>query len=258
GESQASQFVGSFGLRIRTMLGHLRMRSVVGPTEESETLEGWLNDYLSSSDTEGPSIVVVDLSLVPTALMHVVSAVISRVMFESLQRFRRARGHELPTVLVVDEAHHFVHRYAGKEAGATEAAILCRETIETIAREGRKFGLGLLLSSQRPSEVSPTVLSQCNTFLLHRIVNDRDQELVQRLVPDNLGKMLDDLPSLPTQHAILVGWATAIPILVRVRDLAEHHRPQSRDPHFWATWVGSEDRPVNWADIARDWQGQAD
>lgn len=112
----------------------------------------------------------------------------------------------------------------------------------------------MLLSSQRPSEVSPTVLSQCNTFLLHRIVNDRDQELVRRLVPDNLGKMLDDLPSLPTQHAILLGWATAVPILVRVRDLDEEHRPQSSDPRFWDTWIGKVDRPVDWEDIAREWQ----
>lgn len=255
GEFQASQFVGSFGLRIRTMLGHLRMRSVVGPVEaDDESLERWLTDYLSSSDEVGPSVVVVDLSLVPTALMHVVTAVITRVIFEALQRYRRARGVELPTVLVVEEAHHFVHRYAGQDHGAPEAAILCRETIETVAREGRKFGLGLVLSSQRPSEVSPTVLSQCNTFMLHRIVNDRDQELVRRLVPDNLGRMLEDLPSLPTQHAILLGWATSVPILMRVRDLAEAHQPRSSDPRFWGTWTGLDERSVDWDDIAEEWR----
>lgn len=255
GEFQASQFVGSFGLRIRTMLGHLRMRSVVGPTVATdESLENWLREYLSSSDEEGPSIAVIDLSLVPSALIHVVSAVISRVVFEALQRYRRKNGHELPTVLIVEEAHHFVHRYAEREAGASEASIACRETIETIAREGRKFGLGLVLSSQRPSEVSPTVLSQCNTFLLHRIVNDRDQELVRRLVPDNLGNMLEDLPSLPTRHAILLGWATAVPVLLAVRELAPEHRPHSSDPLFWDTWIGEARRATDWTDIAEEWR----
>jgi len=183
----ATQFASTVGLRIRTMLGHVRMRSVVGPSSITETLEGWLADYLASSDDKGPSIAVVDLSLVPTSLMHVVVSVIARVVFEALQRYRRLTGVELPTVLVVEEAHHFVTRSAERDSGISDAASLCRETFETIAREGRKFGLGMLLSSQRPSEVSPTVLSQCNTFLLHRIVNDRDQELVRRLVPDNLG-----------------------------------------------------------------------
>jgi hypothetical protein len=131
---------------------------------------------------------------------------------------------------------------------------MCRETIEVVAREGRKFGLGLVLSSQRPSEVSPTVLSQCNTFLLHRIVNDRDQELVRRLVPDNLGHMLDELPSLPTQHAILLGWATPSPLLVRMRDLGHQFRPESNDPQFWDTWTGAVDRPTDWTDIAEKWR----
>lgn len=254
GESSASQFVGSFGLRIRTMLGHLRMRSVVGPsTDETESLEGWLLNYLSEEGGPHPSIAVVDLSLVPSGLLHVVSAVIARVIFEALQRYRRATGEQLPTVLVVEEAHHFVHRYdsAGEPS---DAAIVCRQTFETIAREGRKFGLGLVLSSQRPSEVSPTVLSQCNTFLLHRIVNDRDQELVRRLVPDNLGRMLDDLPSLPTQHAILLGWATAVPLLLKVRDLPPKQRPHSDDPLFWATWTRNIQTSVDWSALADEWR----
>ena len=73
---------------------------------------------------------------------------------------------------------------------------------EKIAREGRKFGLGLVVLSQRPSELSPTVLSQCNTFLLHRISNDKDQEQVLRLVPDSMRGLLRELPSLPSIYAI--------------------------------------------------------
>ena len=86
----------------------------------------------------------------------------------------------------MEEAHTFVKRYK-EDIENHDAAAVCCQVFERIAREGRKFGLGLVLSSQRPSELSPTVLSQCNTFLLHRISNDRDQELVHRLrEPDTL------------------------------------------------------------------------
>ena len=134
-------------------------------------------------------------------------------------------------------------------------AQLCCEAFERIAREGRKFGLGLVLSSQRPSELSPTVLAQCNTFLLHRIVNDADQNLVSRLVPDNVGGLLKELPSLPSRHAILLGWATPIPVLVEIDELAEAHRPHSADPDFWDVWTLAKERRIDWATIAADWSG---
>lgn len=126
--------------------------------------------------------------------------------------------------------------------------------------ELRRRLLGLVLSSQRPSELSPTVLSQCNTFLLHRISNDRDQELVHRLVPDNLRGLLRELPSLPSQHAILLGWASELPVLTRLKDLPREQQPQSEDPDFWAVWSGETDhgdvveRKVDWQLIAEGWQ----
>lgn len=250
----AAQFASTVGLRIRTMLGHARLRSVVGPTSEPEALEDWLSDYLGPATSGRPTVAVVDLSLVPGSLMHVVAAVVARVVFEALQRYRRLNGVELPTVLVLDEAHHFASRFLERDESISEAAATCRGTFETVAREGRKFGLGLVLSSQRPSEVSPTVLSQCNTFLLHRVVNDRDQELVRRLVPDNLGKMLDDLPVLPTQHGILLGWATTAPLLVRINDVPREHRPHSDDPLFWDTWTRQVDRAIDWHEVANTWR----
>ena len=128
------------------------------------------------------------------------------------------------------------------------------KVFERIAREGRKFGLGMIISSQRPSELSPTVLSQCNSFLIHRISNDRDQELVGRLLPDNMRGMLKELPSLPSQNAILLGWASELPILVRMRFLPEEQRPQSNDPDFWDVWTCHEKRIVDWDVIVKEWQ----
>jgi DNA helicase HerA-like ATPase len=126
---------------------------------------------------------------------------------------------------------------------------------ERIAREGRKYGLGLVLSSQRPSELSATVLSQCNTFLLHRISNDQDQKLVHSLVPDNLKGLLRELPSLPSQNAILLGWASELPLLVKMNDLPKSQQPRSDDPDFWDVWTGKNTRRADWKPVADDWQG---
>ena len=155
----------------------------------------------------------------------------------------------------MEEAHTFIRRGDDEEGAAASPAKLCRETFERAAREGRKYGLGLVLSSQRPFELSPTVLAQCNTFLLHRIVNDRDQDLVSRLVPDNVGGLLRDLPSLPSRQAILLGWATPIPVLVEVSHLPFEQRPRSADPDFWDVWTLAKRRRIDWAAIAAEWTG---
>lgn len=162
-------------------------------------------------------------------------------------------GQTLPTALIMEEAHTFIKRYnADSESG--NASEMCAKVFEKIAREGRKFGLGLVLSSQRPSELSQTVLSQCNSFLLHRISNDRDQELVNKLVPHTLRGLLRELPSLPSRNAILLGWASELPVMVRMNFLKELCRPQSNDPDYWNTWTNSE-RSVKWKTISDDWQG---
>lgn len=154
---------------------------------------------------------------------------------------------------------NFIKRSKG-ENDTNNAADVCCQIFEKIAREGRKFGLGLVLSSQRPSELSPTVLSQCNTFILHRLSNDRDQELVGKLVPDNLRGLLKELPSLPSQQAILLGWASELPVMVRMNDLSYEERPHSDDPDFWDVWSGKDKdgneviRPIDWKKIVDDWQ----
>ena len=224
------------------------------------TLEQWLESYIGNDNAEGGCVSVIDLSLVPTEVVHVVTAVIARMVFEASQRYVKLNGVALPTVLVMEEAHTFIKRYK-EDVENQDAAGICCQVFERIAREGRKFGLGLVLSSQRPSELSPTVLSQCNTFLLHRISNDRDQELVHRLVPDNLRGLLRELPSLPSQSAILLGWASELPVLVKINDLPKAQQPRSDDPDFWGVWVGKDDegqpvaRETGWSEIADDWQG---
>ncbi|WP_339325036.1 ATP-binding protein [Paenibacillus sp. FSL W8-0194] len=249
-EQNAIQYVDYLIMRIQTMIADIKMSSIINNKSEM-TLSEWLETYIG--DGQGSGAVVIDLSLVPSEIIHLIVAVMSRIIFESLQRYRRKNGKPLPTVMVLEEAHHFLSRYVQNSEELSPAS-MCTQTFERIAREGRKFGLGLMISSQRPSELSPTVLSQCNTFLLHRIVNDRDQELVKRLVPDNLGEMLSELPVLPTGKALLIGAASSIPILVEMKQLKEEERPHSSDPDFWDVWTRKVEREVDWKAIAREWQ----
>lgn len=258
-----SEHVETMLMRIRTILSDSRMKTITGDTSDI-TLDGWLTNYIGDNQASNGTVTVIDLSLVPAEVVHIVTAVIARMTLEALQRYRKLNhGKTLPTVLVMEEAHNFIKRYKDDAENQNSAAICC-QVFEKIAREGRKFGLGLVLSSQRPSELSPTVLSQCNSYLLHRISNDRDQELVHKLVPDNLRGLLRDLPSLPSRHAILLGWASELPLLVQMNALPDGQRPKSDDPDFWAVWSGKKrddtgqdvavDRNVNWKTIADDWQ----
>ena len=251
-EQSVQQHLDFLIMRIRTMLSDTRMSSIIG-TEDNTTLTDWLNKYIGKNHSDNGEIVVIDLSLVPTDIIHIVVSVISRIIFEALQRYRRKNAKVLPTILVMEEAHNFISRYKS-DKDELSSSRLCSQAFEKIAKEGRKFGLGLLLSSQRPSELSSTVLSQCNTFLLHRLVNDRDQELVKKFVPDNLGSILNELPTLPTKKAILLGWAVPVPVLIDINELKKEHQPDSKDPDFWKVWTSREERNINWKDIASEWQ----
>lgn len=250
----ARRYISGLRMRIRSVLADERSQPILQPDSEP-SLEEWLTDFLG--DGKGSSAAVIDLSLVPSDVVEVVVAVLSRMLFEALQRHRRLRRESLPTTLVLEEAHTFVQAHPEHGDEYTTPGEMCVRSFERIAREGRKFGLGLVLSSQRPSELSPTILAQCNSFLLHRLVNDRDQALVGKLVPDNLSGLLSDLPSLPSRHALLLGWAAPLPTMLEVKKLAEDHRPQSADPDFWAVWTGKRSARVDWTEIAKTWTGAA-
>lgn len=240
--------------RLRGLLGDRQIASLAGASSKSdeENLTSWLNQMLAPGQ-----VTVIDLSLVPSPVLHLVVAVLTRVIFEAHQRYRRTNRCILPTVLVAEEAHHFLHRRRPTvEDGPMPASELCAQSFERIAREGRKLGLSLVLTSQRPSELSETVLSQCNTFLVHRVVNDVDQALIRRLMPDSLGSLVSELPALPARTAILMGWASEVPTMIEVDELDSAYRPTSEDPRLLREW-SNPSSSTSWSEIVERW-GQDD
>lgn len=235
--------------RIKTLLSDVRVKKVID--NKNINLSEWLGNYIGADNKE--SLTIIDLSLLPSDVTSIITAVIARMVFEAQQRYLKLNKQCLPTVLVMEEAHYFVKRY-NDDVENTGPTTQCCKVFEKIAREGRKFGLGLVLSSQRPSELSPTVLSQCNSFLLHRISNDRDQELVHRLLPDNMRGILREMPSLPSQYAVLLGWASELPVMVKMRTLPKNQCPQSDDPDYWNVWIRAKECKIDWSTIADEWQ----
>ena len=253
-DSEAVGWVAPLVERLRVSMADQRQRSICA-WAPNERLQEWLQEYVP--DGKKSQITVIDLSLVPTNVVQVVVAAFTRILLEAMERLRRLHPDQLtPRILVVEEAHSLIRRPGGSAGDdqAVSANRLCREAFERVAREGRKFGLSLVVSSQRPSELSETVLSQCNTFIVHRIVNDQDQRLVRRLVPDNLSSLMEELPALPSQTALVVGWALDIPTLVRISHLDISHRPRSADPDFAATWNGNSAMESSWNLVVSEWQ----
>lgn len=244
-----SDYIVTLMPRIKTLLADVRVKKVIDDTDV--TLSTWLENYIGTDGNE--SLTIIDLSMLPSDVTSIITAVIARMIFEAQQRYLKMNKQCLPTVLVMEEAHYFIKHY-NDDLDNVGPTTQCCKVFEKIAREGRKFGLGLVLSSQRPSELSPTVLSQCNSFLLHRISNDRDQELVHRLLPDNMRGIFREIPTLPSQYAVLVGWASELPVMVKMRTLLKEQCPQSDDPDFWDVWTRSRDRRIDWSVIASDWQ----
>jgi len=256
-EANQQQYLDFFLMRVRSLFTDNRIASVINTeTEEEITLGNWLNEYIGDNNFN-PSITIIDLSLLPSEILFLVVSVTARIIFEAHHRYKKNTGQTLPTVLVVDESHNLIKRYEIEDDNIS-AQRLCTQIFEKIAKEGRKFGVGLVLASQRPSELSQTVLSQCNTFLLHRIVSDRDQEMVKKLVPDTMGSILNELSVLPSRKAILLGWSTPIPMLVEMNELPEAQRPKSKDPQFWDVWTNKETRKIHWKEIANEWQQKKD
>ena len=184
-------------------------------------------DLLASNGKE-PGIKVVDFSEVPSDVLPVVTSVLARLLYDV--QFWMQPEKRTPFVFVCDEAHLYLP--VREDAGAVEKQALY--SFERIAKEGRKYGVSLLVVSQRPSDVSRTILSQCNNFLVLRLTNDQDQNVVRRLMPDSLVGVLDGLPLLDIGEALLLGDAILLPARIKLK--FPTFEPLSQTRNFWQEW----------------------
>lgn len=191
---------------------------------------------------------IVDFSEVPSDMLPLIISLVAKLVFSTQQWTPTEHRH--PIALFCDEAHLYIPERQSSSAGEAFAV----EAFERIAKEGRKYGIGLVVISQRPSEVNRTVLSQCNNLVAMRLTNGDDQNVVRRLLPDSLGGFSDLLPILDTGEALVVGDASLLPTRVRVQQ--PENKPNSGTVPFWDKW--SEDKEVaKLSDAVASWRKQA-
>ena len=200
-----------------------------------------MTEWAGASDDPFPSIIsqligdalqprVIDLSGVPNEVAGVSSAVIARTLF-NLKVWQTSEERAIdPVLLVCEEAHRYV---PNRGEAQYEAA---QEAIRRIAKEGRKYGVGLLLVSQRPSEVEATVLSQCNSWIVLRVTNDSDREHVRAILPDSMAGLTKMLSGLRRREAIFVGQAAMLPSRILISELLPNQLPKSNDINFDEGW----------------------
>lgn len=224
---------------------------------DKEMIDGNLFSEYKKKDKENldkkNQIIILDLSLLPFELLETITGLIGRLILEFTQRINKVEAYknrrgEYPIALILEEAQNYI-----PEVDKNGKKSITKKVFEKIAREGRKFGVSLIVSSQRPSELSKTILSQCNTFIVHKLQNPEDQRYIRQIVSSANEELLNQLPILPQQHAIIMGEAVRTPSQVKINDITK--KPDSNNPKFIEQWLKEkseiEIKPVTdkWLDI---------
>ena len=243
-----------FVSRLETRLSDKRLRFLLSPLKENgspyktgdfDTIMKQFLGYLNKSN-----VTIVDLSGIPFEVLSITVSLVSRLVFDFCFHYSKLRQeaellNDVPVMIVCEEAHNYVPQ---SDIAAYRAS---RKSIERIAKEGRKYGLSLMVVSQRPSEVSETIFAQCNNFLALRLTNSADQNYVRRLFPDNSNAITEALPNLGPGECIVVGDAAIIPAIVQM----ELPNPQ---PHSQSVKVHTEWRKlwreVKFEDVISRWR----
>jgi uncharacterized protein len=245
--SKSGGFNGEFDRfvsRLETKLGDKRLKFIMEPKNEkgidfkTEDFEVILKQFLGYIDKA--NITIIDLSGIPFEVLSITVSLISRLVFDfafhySKLKHKEDKQNDIPFMIVCEEAHNYIPKTGGAEYNAS------KKSIERIAKEGRKYGLSLMVVSQRPSEVSETIFSQCNNFISLRLTNVNDQNYVKALMPDNSNAIADILPNLGQGECLIVGDAALIPSIVKLE--LPDPEPKSQSIKFQDEWQ------TNWNDI---------
>lgn len=250
GNNKQGPMFGNFDrflMRIESKLNDSRYDFLLKPKKRtsSSSLSAILRDFVGLGEHKVP-VTIIDLSSVPFDVRPTVAAQIGRMAFEF--NYWNPQYREFPILLMCEEAHAYIPRSGeGQYSGS-------RKSMERIAKEGRKYGVGLAVVSQRPHEVSDTVLSQCGTFICLRITNPDDQAYIRSLVPEAEGDLISVLAGLGRGEALVLG--EAVPIPTRLQFFAPNPAPNSDDVDFYSKWLdGPDDLDID--KIVQRWRSQA-
>ena len=235
-----------FLMRIESKLNDTRYDFLLKPTKRntSASLSAMLRDFVGLG-TQKAAVTVIDLSSVPFDVRPTVAAQIGRLAFEF--NYWNPKYREFPILLMCEEAHAYIPRASESQFAGS------RKSMERIAKEGRKYGVGLAVVSQRPHEVSETVLAQCGTFICLRITNPDDQAYVRSLVPESEGDLVSVLAGLGRGEALVLG--EAVPLPTRLQFDKPNPTPNSDDVDFYGKWKdGPTDLDVD--AIVKRWRSQ--
>ena len=235
---------GPYAGKLRSLINRIEARCadprftfIFRPPAESFSAD-WLMllalTLLQSGDGT-PGIKTIDLSELPTALVPLVAGLIARLTYDI--QFWTEPTQRTPICVVCDEAHVYLR----ETEDASPIYKWAMRRFETIAKEGRKYGVCLAVVSQRPSELNRTVLSQCNNFMILRLSNDPDHEAIVQLVPGAFAGVADVLPTLDVGEAVVVG--DAVPLPVRIKLDRATHGPDSRTIPYWSLWANQPSSP---------------
>lgn len=198
----------------------------------------WLNEFCSALmlgseiNCKKAGVKIIDFSEVPSDVLPLVIGLVARIIFTVQQWTTKENQH--PICLLCDEAHLYIPERTNQDA----ASELSLKSFARIAKEGRKYGVSLVVISQRPAEVNRTVLSQCNNFISLRLSNAEDQTVIKRLLPDNLAGLTDILPILDVGEALVVGDASLLPTRILISE--PRIKPDSATIKFWKKWSTKE------------------
>ncbi|MEX2607767.1 MAG: ATP-binding protein [Kiritimatiellia bacterium] len=233
--------------KLSNLLRDDRLSFMMAPWDgEEDQLPAVLTQFLSGDQP----LRIVDLSGVPNEVAGTASAAIARTLFLIKVWQSPEERDASPLLLVCEEAHRYVPNTGEAQYAAAQDAI------RRIAKEGRKYGLGLLLVSQRPSEVEATVLSQCNSWIVLRITNESDRNHVRSVLPDSMAGLTKMLSGLRRREAIFVGLAAMLPSRIVVRELVDAQLPRSHDIRFDSGWKNARLSDDALALIAERWRYQ--
>jgi hypothetical protein len=222
-------------LRLKTRLDDKRWKSFLNyekDTTKFNSLEVWLKRF-GFQEKKAQRVTIIDLSMLAHEALPYACGVIGRILLETRERLPANERYQHPWVLVLEEAHNYARPARQSE---DKGQALSRTAFERIAKEGRKFGLSLVVASQRPSEISPTIISQCANFISHRLQNPDDIDHFRRIIPMQARRLLDQVTVLASGEAIVFGSAFHIPTRVQIDIPQPPPWSQTAAPyHQWKT-----------------------